>query len=358
MNGNFPSHDIPTFQAGVKASTAPEIDQILAISDLKKQTLIYRNLISRVGPEQAQEELLRSGLPFDGQTHLLNHTAGDWLYKKYGDSGLVHCRDYFLSSCYHGFVIHAIGSGGVGALKGVMDICWKNGGFTVAVQCAHAIGHGILAYDGYKNLPKALSDCDRVAQESEDFPLYNCQDGAFMENIWAVHTDGKPSPDRWVKQEDIVYPCNSPKIAEKYRQACWSNQPMLMYQKLGDLGRVASECLKLTNSIFQTTCFDAIARQIHPLTQGSVDKTFRLCSTQPGDWRQKCILSIARAAFSVGDRQEPFEICARLEGETRVNCFRELGKMIVAYARSAEEKSSWCAKIPSTDRQQECLNQL
>ena len=59
------------------------IVKIKATEDIKVQSKFYLKLIEKIGPEKAQEEFYHSGLPFNGQTHLLNHTVGDYLYKKY-----------------------------------------------------------------------------------------------------------------------------------------------------------------------------------------------------------------------------------------------------------------------------------
>lgn len=327
---------------------APEISQIKTTTNLDEQVKLYKALIERVGPEQAQGELQKSGLPFDGQTHLLNHTVGDWLYEKHGTGGLIHCKDYFLSSCYHGFVIHAVALDGIEVLKNVMAKCWESGEH-VSVQCSHAIGHGFLAYDGYANLTKALKDCDEMVVRSERFPLYNCHDGVFMENIWAVHETGKPSKDRWVKDSDPIYPCNDSRIESKYINACWSNQPMRLYQLFqGDLARVGGVCLGVADATFQRTCFDGLARQIHPLTKGSVDEAYRMCSLMSPAWVDPCIISITRAAFSVGDKEIPFTMCERIREESKKSCYEALSNIIVSYTmKDLKERQMLCAKIPS-----------
>src|SRR3989344_4473672 len=138
-----------------------EIVSIKTVRNIDEQVKLYTKLIERVGPEQAQEDLLRSGLPFDGQTHLLNHTVGDYLYLKCGVAGLSQCKVLFLSSCYHGFILHAIADGGMNKVAEVFASCYKEGS-TVYIQCTHAIGHGFLANAGYKNLTQALKICDEA----------------------------------------------------------------------------------------------------------------------------------------------------------------------------------------------------
>lgn len=335
---------------------AQEIDQIKKLTQMKEQVGFYTKLIERVGPIEAQEQLLSSGLAFDGQTHLLNHTVGDYLFKKYGQSGLIYCKDYFLSSCYHGFVIRAVGDGGMDALVGVMETCWTQGGH-VAIQCSHAIGHGFLAWIGYADLIGALKKCDAMVDKSQNFPLYNCHDGVFMENIWGVHEDGKPSPDAWLKDNDLIYPCNEPKIPYKYIKACWSNQPMRLYRLFqGDFKKAGQVCLAIKDLEHQKTCFDGLARQIHPVTNGSVDKTFELCALMPEGWIDPCIISIVKAFFSVGDRVAPYQICQRISPSAKEACYKDLVGIINAYLTKAEDKKQWCQAILEENHRLQCLN--
>ncbi len=321
-----------------------EIQKIKAADSLDDQVKLYKNLIERVGVEQAQEYLYRSGLPFTGQTHLLNHAAGDHLYEKYGASGLVKCKDYFLASCYHGFVIHAIGRDGVYGLDNIFNEC-KRFGITVTSQCSHAIGHGFLAWVGYDKLTKAAELCDEMADRVDGFPSFNCRDGVFMENIWGVHS-GEPSAERWVNATDPFYPCNDPRINPNHLDGCWSNQPSLMYQMFkGNITRVGEECLKVENSTHQKTCFNALARQIHPLTKGDANSAFKLCSFLPPEWTNYCTTVIAVSDFSVGGRDMSFKICARINEAEKENCYGSLHSIISVYSRTPEEYQRFCQGI-------------
>ncbi|TSC78041.1 MAG: Uncharacterized protein G01um101424_175 [Parcubacteria group bacterium Gr01-1014_24] len=347
-------------------SPSAEITGIQATQNLDEQVKLYTKLIERVGPQQAQEDLFKSGLPFTGQTHLLNHTVGDYLYLKYGSAGLLQCQDYFLSSCYHGFILHAIGDGGMPKVAEAFGYCRKEGP-TVYSQCAHAMGHGFLANVGYKNLVQALKTCDEAVNTMPGFPAFNCYDGVFMENIWAVH-DGEPSPDRWVKQSDMEYPCNDKRIDDKYLLGCWSNQPSLVYQFYkGDVKKVADVCLGVKKPEFQQMCFDGLARQIHPLTKGEVSKTFELCNLMPSlKWNNYCVSVNAGSSYAVGDRSTPFEICANINGgglpasggaegdQGKQDCYSRIFSTIRAYAKLEEDIKKLCSKISETEWRKKC----
>lgn len=331
------------------------INEIKSENSLDNQVRLYQKLIEKVGPLEAQEQLYKSGLPFDGQSHLLNHAVGDYLYEKYGPSGLAFCKDYFLSSCYHGFVIRAVGDRGVDVLTEVMDRCWQKGGH-VAIQCGHSIGHGFLAWVGYKNLLQALILCDEMAQKSQNFPVYNCHDGVFMENIWAIHDGGERSPFAWLKDDNPIYPCNEPKIPYRYIRACWSNQPTISYRFFGgDLIKAGEICIGVEDTDHKQTCFDGLARQIHPLTKGSIDETFRMCSLMPSEWVDPCIISITKAFFSVGDREVPYQICNRINPLSKDRCFSELIGIIKGYATNEKDKREWCRKISNQIWASNCL---
>lgn len=331
-----------------------EIEGIKATEDMKEQIKLYTELIERVGPEQAQEDLFKSGLPFTGQTHLLNHTAGDYLYLKYGSDGLLKCKDYFLSSCYHGFVLHVIGKGGTVKVAETLEACRKNGVQTFS-QCAHAVGHGYLAYLGYKNLIEALKTCDQAAVTTEGFPLFNCYDGVFMENIWGIH-DGEPSPDRWIKPEDKQYPCNDRRIDDKYLLGCWSNQPALAYQLFkGDIAKVPAVCMAIVNKEQQEMCFNGLSRQIHPLTRGDVNITFELCSLMPNaKWSNYCLAVNAASSFGMGGREIPFEICGRIPTEAKEDCYTRVFSNMSGYINNKEEFYALCDKVKDDLWREKC----
>lgn len=344
-----------------KAPTAvvasDEITQIKSTVNLADQVAWYKKLIERVGASQAQDDLNNSGLPFTGQTHLLNHTAGDFLYEKFGVTGLAQCKEYFLASCYHGFVLDAIATGGTPEVARVMEACRSQGIETVVPQCSHAVGHGFLAFIGYKNLTKALAMCDDMVNSAPGFPTFNCYDGVFMENIWALH-DGAPSADRWVKDSDPNYPCDDPRIGQKYLLGCWSNQPSIMYGQFGgDIGKIGVECGKINQSDLMEMCYNGLARQIHPIAAGNIDKTFDLCGKMDGKWIDYCILTNGTAAFSVGDRSLPVEICDRIDAAAKDKCYQGLIGMIAIYAKSDGEHSVACDKIDNQIWRDRCSKQ-
>lgn len=335
------------------ASRAPaqtEIDEIRASTDKNVQSAALTRLLERVGAREAQDELFRSGLPFTGETHLLVHTIGNWIYEKYGPAGLSYCKDYFLSACYHAFILNDLADHGLEGMKEVMANCAKAGP-GVLPQCAHGAGHGFVAWHDY-DLLKALAMCDALAEGSAYFPSYNCYDGVFMENFWGVH-EGVPSPKRWVSDADIYYPCTDPRIPSKYLRACWGNQATSIYQHFkGDLKKTAEACDAVENPDYKNSCYDNFARQINPITQGDVRRVISLCGLATGtDRKNDCVLSNMGAFWSVGDRKTPFEICAVISETAKADCYSRLAGMIgYYYSVSPAEKERYCAILPEPYR--------
>ena len=337
------------------SGSSPEIKRILNISNTSEQSDELLKLLERVGPLEAQEELLRSGLPFTGQSHLLVHTVGDYIYDNYGPEGLPYCKDYFLSACYHGFIINTLGDYGIEGMVNAMERC-NAAPPGVAAQCAHAAGHGFVAWHDY-DLVKGAEMCDELGAKVENFAHFNCYDGVFMENVWGVH-DGAPSEKRWVSETDIYYPCTDPRIPGKYLGGCWANQATLIFQTYrGDLRKTALACDAVENGEYVNICYNNLFRQIHPMTDGDKNGVFSLCSNATGKERQdECVLTNMVSYWSVGDHKIPFDICNTLSNQLKESCFERLSGMIkFSYSQDPEKREFYCGQISSNIQKNKCL---
>ncbi|HSW47835.1 MAG TPA: hypothetical protein VLG67_02030 [Candidatus Saccharimonadales bacterium] len=330
-----------------------EIQAILSEKDFRKQVAQYTKLIERVGPIEAQEEFQHSGIPFTGQMHLLNHTVGNIIWKKYGPKGITMCKDYFSSSCYHGFILNAIGDGKLDNINLAMKEC-KKVGWESYLQCAHAVGHGFLAYLGYANMMKALDMCDQVKTNIKDFAANYCYNGVFMENIWGLH-EGRPSPDRWVSKDDMRFPCDYKELKERHLPECWYNQALHLNNEFfhGDLVKVAKVCDTVEGDRSKYMCFDGVFRSLHSMTANDIPKKFDKCKQMPNGWEETCIALQAGASFQQGDRELPFIICA----ETKVGkskCYQEIANSIQGNIYKVAEKNELCKRIPNEYRMGVC----
>lgn len=237
-----------------------EIQALRAADTLAEQQKVVQELVLKLGAEKAQDELLHSGLPFTGDSHLVIHTVGTMIYDNYGLEGIAHCRPYFLGACYHGFLIEVIGKRGPQVIENVWAQC-KSAGPAIMPQCSHAVGHGLLVWKN-SSIDDALDACDSIAADHDDFVSFNCYDGVFMENVWGHH-DHEHGAEQPNIVNDLDYPCNDPQLKPRYLRACWGNQVSLLYKLFqGDLAKVGEKCLSLADFEIQESCFDGLARQI------------------------------------------------------------------------------------------------
>ena len=334
-----------------------EVMEILNLEDETKQRALIQSLLEKYGEEKTQELLKEAGLPFTGKTHFLIHEVGDFVFKKYADDALPHCKDYFLSACYHQVIINQIGAKGIEGVKKMINSC-EPAGKNVYFQCAHATGHGFLAYEDY-DLPKALKLCDELEQV-DSFLALPCHQGVFMENVWGVHRGG-PIPieeNPWLSKTDYYYPCN--KVDAKYALGCWGEQGTRIYQMVkGDIGKTSDQCDKVPENIYQKECFNNLARQINSLTKGSVAKTVSLCSLVHQNWQDYCVRVNSTSFWSLGDYNTALAICPEVkEPSEQGKCYDSFISRLSSINLKLSEKQALCGKIEPQNYRDRCLARL
>ncbi|MBV9109827.1 MAG: hypothetical protein JO306_10510, partial [Gemmatimonadetes bacterium] len=120
--------------------------------------------------------------------HIYAHGIGIAAYRTADSVGQTfsRCTADFQSGCYHG-VIQAYfadrrgGDAGVTPQKlNALCLPYRSAeGRWLQFQCAHGIGHGLMAVESH-DLLRALDSCDLLA---DSFEKQACWGGAFMENI-------------------------------------------------------------------------------------------------------------------------------------------------------------------------------
>ncbi len=336
----------------------PELKVILTSKDADERRLASRALAEKYGPAEALELLKRSGIPFTGESHLISHEAGFVAFEKYGLDGILQCKDYFLFACYHGAIIQAISKYGPETIVKMLDKCrdWQQR----FVQCAHAMGHSLLAFYDYDNLPLALKHCDKILEKEPQYPeaLTYCHNGVFMENIFGVHDwKVKELPKRkWLSETDLYYPCNA--VEEKYREGCWKNQASrIIFIVHGDLRKIAEACDGVEERQYREWCYDNFGRQIHPMTEGSAEKVFSLCENATGNWKEHCVINNAGAYYSVGGPNVAIEICRKLRDVPQDNCYSLIISQISKDRILRSEKEALCRAMDG-DYKNFCLARL
>lgn len=341
--------------AAATTDEVPELKEILG-PDQTTRLKSTRKLVERIGVEQALEILKDSGLPYTGEGHLAVHQIGFHAYKVYGKDAVLHCKDYFLSACYHGAIIEAASDEGTQVIKEMTDRCRHFA--PTFFQCVHAAGHSINAIWNY-DLPNALKTCDELYETDTQFPdtLTSCHNGAFMENLFGVHDwgTGKELKRDWLS-EDPYFPCDA--FGEKYQKGCWLNQAARIYQMYNlDLVKTAELCESIDNKQYEAWCIDNLARQIHPLTESNINKVWQLCSQIGQHNLETCVTVNAISYYSVGDRPLGIDVCNTLTPAPRSQCLVPIINYLVGDNIDKSQKSDLCRRIIGYDQTQ-CLERL
>lgn len=340
-----------------ETKNVPEMADLLG-SDQTKRLSAARRLAERVGVEEALEIVEHSSLPHTGEGHLAVHQIGFYAYRQHGPTAILKCKDYFLYACYHGVIIEAASDEGLATIAQMADLCKASA--NRYFQCAHAVGHSILAMWNY-DLPEALKDCDKLFEKETAFPeaLSSCHNGAFMENLFGVHDWGTANqPKRDWLSDDPYFPCTA--FEEKYQKGCWLNQAARIYAlQNGDIAKTKDLCEKVGNSQYTLWCIDNLARQIHPLTNGQLTKVLELCQQMGGYWYEKCVVVNAGSYYSVGDPPTAIALCTqRLSPPAKNDCYLTVTSQLVSDINlAAAQKENYCRTM-EPGYHESCLQQI
>ena len=178
-----------------------------------------------------------------------------------------------------------------------------------------------------------------------------------MENQWALHPSTTVAK-RWISDTDIYYPCDDPRIKPQWEVGCWMNQASLMYNVHfhGDIRKTSDACLAVKDPTYQQTCFNNLARQLHPLTNGQLIPAIRMCDQFDPTWQDYCLTSIAVSDFANGGRDLAYKICPVMEDEHKPDCYDQLFGTMLGYSTSRADMELSCAPITDNAYRLQCLN--
>ena len=181
----------------------------------------FANISYNDGPKAALDKFdedIKTPGAIERDCHRIAHAIGAGALSHYHGSvgqAFVAGRPSCTSGYYHGILERAFlgvdqNKLGAAARKFCASAEVRKSEF-IAYQCVHGLGHGLMIYTGY-DLPASLHTCDKL---SSQWDATGCTGGVFMENYQSSY--GVTS--RWVKKNDLIYPCNS--VAEKYKFYCY-----------------------------------------------------------------------------------------------------------------------------------------
>ncbi len=312
----------------------------------KDQLRAFEALIGSIGPEKAQDILIQT-MPSDARTHMIAHATGRNLYETRGASGIAGCKPYLAGACYHGFMIEMMRDRGLGAAKALVGACVEGLARENWTHCAHAVGHALMVFSGYENLPQALRLCQETFPDSMiDVDL--CYNGVFMENSVGNVGNEIPPEDsgRWYKKSDPMYPCNEKAIAEENGHVgCWFMQSQLTLNKgiyprfEGNITKVGDYCLALRDDMDMRICFNGISLYLAGNSRGNFTRVASECAKLDEAHQSPCRWIAAQASYYFGDHDASspvLNVCKEESGAQKDSCYNVLkGAILWSYSDNA-----------------------
>ncbi len=297
-----------------------------------------------------------------GSCHDSAHEAGRFSYEIYGDESFEECSAECHSGCYHGATEAYFKEHGTANLaENLNTLCGDELNAFFSHQCVHGIGHGLMAWTSYE-IFDALESCNLLDKRQD-----SCWTGVFMENIVGglAKANAEKNPgqaDHFTEylSDDPHYPCNHPRLEEKYRSSCYFLQTSRMVQLFGsDFKKVADSC-GAAPEVYQRTCFESMGRDIGGTFRGNAAGAIAACASAPkGDLRIGCLSGAAQDAFwDPSGAPAALAFCKLITDiAEKSGCYQTIFGRAPEILVGAAERKSFCEKAESA-YQSDCLAQI
>lgn len=372
LGGNYPEmHELA--QMGQRESSFQEFQDY------------FRRLADDKGAVYAFEVLIRAPLPPGVDLHLLGHTVGDMLYAQKGIEGITDCTDDLRNACSHSVVIGVLQDYGEGALKDIAEACKRApGGKGAYTMCFHGLGHGVLAFNGYK-MEKAVEMCKKTGTEEYHHREYmECAGGVAMEMMAGVHDrqQWEEEAPNYFRDSDPLYPCTASWMPEDAKPICLIYLTPHLFKTAGaDLSWVDPEfyepamgyCDALPKDAreLRDACYGGFGKEYIVLVKNrdirdvgssgpeELRKVREACAYAGNEEGERACNGHALASLFWGGEATPdasFSFCEIAEGEERESCYAQLGGQINYYLDGAK-KVGLCNRLPEPHKGQ-CLSSV
>ena len=314
-------------------------------ADCRRQA--FGNIAYREGPTPAldlfQEKL--GDKTVEADCHRIAHTIGAASLVHY-DGNVARALADGRATCWSGYYHGVVERSFVGASHGELparsrEICAdpeiRRTSF-LAYQCVHGLGHGLMIHTGY-DLPGALEVCNKL-ETAWDHD--SCEAGVFMENISSSY--GIKS--RWLKDEDLIYPCNA--IAEKYKLYCYLILTSRVLQANGyDWEQTVATCRRSDRG-WVATCFQSLGRDASGNTRQNAPKILEICALA-GDMTDECIYGAARDVTSNDASPRRSKVlCDTAAAAFRAYCFEGIGTILGGMHALRADRRKACLTVTKT----------
>ncbi|SOD03785.1 hypothetical protein SAMN05216486_1181 [bacterium JGI 053] len=323
------------------------------------------------------------------------------------------CTADFQSGCYHGVIQAYFGDsrgtqGGVtpAKLNGLCQPYRAPDKRWLEFQCAHGIGHGVMAVESH-NLLRALDSCDILA---DSFEKQACWGGAFMENVVNAtsphhmhvtrvadvgenaehgdehaghggdeHAAGHDSAAHAAAGHDMaghdmaghdmsameghgdhaaaqpfmaldphepLYPCTV--VQERHKPACYLMQTSaILHANNGDFPDAARQCGRSPEA-YRYTCYVSLGRDANSWSRGSREQAIAYCRSAPDIGQSYCIIGVVKNIVDVtADPRDGLSFCALAPDATKPACYNAVGQEIALLQPTAPGREQACRAAAS-----------
>jgi len=297
------------------------------------------------------------------------------------------CTTDFQSGCYHGviqayFADRRAGDGVTAAkLNGLCQPYHSPEKRWLEFQCAHGIGHGVMAVEAH-HLLHALDSCDLL---TDRFEREACWGGAFMENVvnataphhmnvtqvgeadehaghaamghdmaghdmsghdMAAMGHAAEPPFKALDPNEPLYPCTI--VKEHHRSACYLMQTSaILHANNGDFRDAARQCARAEEE-YRNTCYVSLGRDANSWGRGSRERAIAYCQAAPEVGQPWCIVGVVKNMVDVtADPRDGLSFCHLAPDNTRPACYNAVGQEIALLQPTAPGREQACRAADS-----------
>ena len=311
-------------------------------SDFKCLEQAFANIAYEDGPDAALDKFdedIKTPGPIESDCHRIAHAIGAGALSHYdGNVGqaFVAGRASCTSGYYHGILERAflgVPQSQLGASAN--EFCSspevRKTEF-IAYQCVHGLGHGLMIYTGY-DLPESLKTCDKL---SNGWDATSCTGGVFMENYQSSY--GVKS--RWLKNNDLIYPCNAVKQRHKYY--CYDLVTARILPKVNYNWKKAAAVCRKSEPGWVAICFQSLGRDASGFTRLDPARILSICKVAR-EMARECIYSAAKDMVytDVSPRRAKI-LCNTAPDPTRDYCWEGIGGILGSLDAETEKRKARC----------------
>lgn len=272
----------------------------------------YTALTQKHGVSLALSGLEKQSGRIGVDCHQIAHAIGRTAVMQYDTVGeaFKNGSAVCMSGFYHGAVEGALSKYGETLLRpdSIDTICGDfrslgEGETLNLLNCTHGIGHGILDFT-HDDLYRSLKICGFLSIPSEK---ENCYGGVFMENLLV---DGKNHISKYVKDDDIFYPCTA--VDEEYKKTCYVFQPIhILYSS--NFHEAFLTCSRAEKEEYKTTCYGGIGVQTNSSDISLARKNLFFClKGETFAMQSACVFGAASAYLFYHNEDHTGLYCANL----------------------------------------------